>query len=139
MIYVTARELLLLRMNEELLHLPRKLQILVVGYISADVPGNSSPGQLEISECCQQCTAHGRKRQLLLRRRLYHERDRTSLLMESAPDLILACNSGQTLQDMLDMDTPALSTTYNKEEAIDERAIFGALGAKFLQRYEENR
>ena len=146
----TAHELMILRLNEEFLHLIPKLQTLTVGYIGPDVPVTAdSSNQLQSSQCCPECTLAGRKRQVFLRKQLYHQCDRTSLFPELPPDLIMACHSGHseeetnswgpTLSRILDMDTPAVFTTYNKREAIDEQAVFSDMDARFLQEIVENR
>ncbi|KAI4171332.1 MAG: hypothetical protein LQ346_008751 [Caloplaca aetnensis] len=146
----TEREIVLLRLNEELLHLLPNLKSVIVGYIGPDVPTLSiPPGQLVSTQCCPVCTSEGRQRQIFLRRELYHECSATDLFSHSPPDLIVACNSGHaddeidswrpTLSRVLDMDTPAVFTTYNEREARDEEAVLSSIGARFLQTREENR
>ena len=145
----TARELMILRMNEEFLHLLPKLRVVTVGYIGPDVPSQMAKTQLLPSECCPQCTAAGRIRNCFLRRSLYHECDEASLFPEFPPDLIMACNSGHadeetkswrpTLERILGTDIPALFTTFNEPEAVDEQAIFSSMGARFVQTCNKNR
>lgn len=63
--------------------------------------------------------------------------------------MIVASNSGHaeaeaqswrpTLGNILDMNTPALFTTYNQKEALEEQVVFGNMGAHFDQEPEENR
>lgn len=139
----TVRELMILRLNEEFLHLLPKLKSLVVGYIGPDIPSDADNGQLISSQCCPQCAAAGRKRQIFLRKRLYHACDEASLFPEFPRDLVVTCNSGHadeeteswrpTLERILEMDVPALFTTY------DEQKIFDSMGARFVQNHEKNR
>ena len=145
----TARELMILRLNEEFLHLLPKLKVVTVGYIGPDTPQDTERNQLLPNECCSQCTAAGRKRLFFLRKRLYHECDVASLFPEFPPDLIMACNSGHadeeteswrpTLERVLATNVPALFTTYNEQEAVDEQTTFGRMGAHFVQTCNENR
>ncbi|KAL8785747.1 MAG: hypothetical protein Q9195_008513 [Heterodermia aff. obscurata] len=145
----TARELMILRLNEEFLHLLPNLRLVTVGYIGPDTLSETGKGQLLPSECCQYCKAAGRKRQVFLRKRLYHECDEASLFPEFPPDLIMACNSGHadeeteswrpTLERILAKDIPAVFTTFTEQEAIDEQTVFGRMGAHFVQTCEKNR
>lgn len=145
----TARELMVLRLNEEFLHLLPKLQLVTVGYIGPDIPSASGKSPLLPSECCQYCTAAGRKRHIFLRRSLYHECDEASLFPEFPPDLIMACNSGHadeeteswrpTLERILERNIPALFTTFNEAEAVDEQSVLRRMGARFIQDCGKNR
>ena len=145
----TARDLMILRLNEEFLHLLPKLQLITVGYIGPDVPMNKESIQLIPNECCPQCTAACRKRQCFLRTCLYHECDEASLFPEYSPDLIVACNSGHsdeeteswrpTLERILESNIPAVFTTYNEQEATDEQIVLGRMGARFVQTGNKNR
>ena len=145
----TARELMILRLNEEFLHLLPKLQVVTVGYIGPDVPSDTGKDQLLPSECCPECAAAGRKRHCFLRARLYHECDEASLFPELPPDLIMACNSGHadeetgswrpTLECILESNIPALFTTFNEQEAVDEQNVLGRMGAHFVQACDKNR
>ena len=145
----TARELMILRLNEEFLHLLPKVQVVTVGYIGPDVPSDGETTQLLLIECCPQCTTAGRKRNVFLRKRLYHECDEASLFPEYPPDLIVAYHSGHadeeteswrpTLERILETNVPALFTTFNEQEAVDEQAVLRSMGARFVQTCDKNR
>ncbi|MCJ1456290.1 hypothetical protein MMC28_006650 [Mycoblastus sanguinarius] len=137
------------RMNEELLHLLPKLQDLIVGYIGPDFPseGEGSNHLMDI-ECCPECTSSGRTRRIFVKRRLYHDVVHSQLLAQNPPDLLVAFNSGHAesetkswapmLKFILDSGVPAIFTTYNEYEAIQEEQVLDKMGAHFSKRRSKN-
>lgn len=137
-------------MTEELYHLLPKIERLVIGYVGPDVGSTSgSTTQLLDFECCPECQKMGRSpRQAFLANDLYHDFAKSDLFANYPPDLVVALHSGHaesevqrwqpTLKRILDLDVPALFTTYNNKEAVEEEHIFESLGAHFSKRLAEN-
>ena len=73
------QELLVQRLNEELLHLLPNLQTLVVGYIEPDMPSKSNGDELEDFGCCPACTGANRTRSIFMKHDLYHDFTKTRL------------------------------------------------------------
>lgn len=138
------------RMPEDLYHLLPKLQHLVVGYVGPDVgSAHGNTTKLLEFECCPKCQSMGRSpRQAFLADDLYHDFAESDLFAKYPPDLIIAPNSGHaesqvqrwqpTLQCILELGVPAVFTTYNKKEAVDEEQSFDKMGAHFSRRLAEN-
>lgn len=138
------------RMPEDLYHLLPKLQHLVVGYVGPDVgSAHGNTTKLLEFECCPKCQSMGRSpRQAFLADDLYHDFAESDLFAKYPPDLIIAPNSGHaesqvqrwqpTLQCILELGVPAVFTTYNRNEAVDEEQIFDTMGAHFSKRLAEN-
>lgn len=137
-------------MTEELYHLLPKLQTLVVGYVGPDVGSNhGSTTKLVDFGCCPECQKMGRSpRQAFLADDLYHDFARSELFGKYPPDLVVAFHSGHadsevkrwrlTLKCILDLGVPAVFTTYNKSEALEEGKSFDGMGAHFSRRPAEN-
>lgn len=136
--------------TEELYHLLPELQTLVVGYVGPDVEsayGNTT--KLVDLGYCPECRKMGRSpRQAFMVDDLYHDFAKSELFSKYPPDLIVAFNSGHaeseiqswwpTLKCILDLEIPAVFTTYNKSEAIGEGKIFEGMGAQFSRKPVEN-
>lgn len=137
-------------MTEELCHLLPKLERLVIGYVGPDVGStNGSTTKLLEFKCCPDCEKTGRSpRQAFLANDLYHDFAKSDLFAKYPPDLVVALHSGHaksevqrwrpTLQCILDLGAPALFTTYNRNEAVEEEHIFDKMGARFSKRLAEN-
>ena len=137
-------------MTEELYHLLPSLQSLIVGYVGPNVGythGNTK--KLLEFECCPECQKIGRSpRQAFMADDLYHEFSKSDLFAKYPPDLIVAFNSGHaesevqkwrpTLDCILDLGVPALFTTYNKTEAVEEEKVLESMDAQFSKRMAEN-
>ena len=136
------------RMTEELYHLLPELQALVVGYVGPDVgSAHANATKLLDFDCCPKCQNMNRSsRQAFLANDLYHDFVESELFANYPPDLIVAFHSGHakvstwqpTLQSILDLDIPAVFTTYNKQEALDEEQSLDDMGAHFSSRLAEN-
>lgn len=147
----SLQELQIQRMNEELLHLLPNLKHLIIGLIGPDFPvtGEDSK-ELMSSGCCPECTTAGRTRQIFFSRSLYHDFfSKNPLGAKHALDMLVAFNSGHadvethtwrpTLLKILDIGKPAVFTTYNRQEAVEEGEVLQGLGAAFKVKPEENR
>ena len=142
------QELRRARMTEELYHLLPKLQSLVFGYVGPDVgPNRGSTTKILDFDCCPKCQKMNRSpRQAFLAKDLYHDFVKSELYAKYPPDLIVAFQSGHaqvsswqpTLKSILDLGIPAVFTTYNKQEALDEGRSLDEMGARFSRRLEEN-
>lgn len=142
------QEIRRVRMTEELYHLLPKLQALVVGYVGPDVGTTRGDiSKLLEFDCCPKCQLMDRSpRQAFLANNLYHDFVKSELFAKYPPDLIVAFHSGHaqvsrwqpTLQSILDVGIPAIFTTYNKQEALDEEQSFDEMGAHFSRRLTEN-
>ena len=142
------QELRRARMTEELYHLLPKLQALVVGYVGPDVgPSHGDTTKVIEFDCCPRCQMMDRSpRQAFLANDLYHDFVKSELFAKYPPDLIVAFQSGHaqvsswqpTLNSILDLGIPAVFTTYNKQEALDEERSFNDMGAHFSRRLAEN-
>ena len=139
------QELSRAHMFEELYHLLPNLQALVIGYVGPDV--GPSVGELLLIGCCPQCQEMDRGvQQAFLANDLYHDFVKSELFAKYPPDLIVALHTGHatvsswqpTLPSILDLGIPAVFTTYNKQEALDEGQIFDEMGAHFSRRPAEN-
>ena len=136
-------------MTEELYHVLPKLQAVVFGYVGPDV--GSSRGdttKLLEFECCPECQKNNRSpRQAFLANDRYHDFVESELFAKHPPDFIVAFHSGHaqvsswqpTLQSILDLGIPAVFTTYNKQEALDEERSLHGMGALFSRRPAVNR
>jgi splicing suppressor protein 51 len=92
-------------------------------------------------ECCPECTSRQRQRKQSLLGMTYHDFQADSTIF-TAPDLIVAFNSGmaeeeteswqKTLKVILDINVPAMFTSYQKDEADNEYAILQSLNARTL-------
>ncbi|CAD6583610.1 MAG: hypothetical protein ASARMPRED_001369 [Alectoria sarmentosa] len=150
MIGADKHEIRLASMTEELYHLLPNLERLVVGYVGPDVgPSHGDTTKLLEFQCCPECQKMGRSsRQAFLADDLYHDFAKSDLFAKYPPDLIVALHSGHaesqtdrwrpTLQCMLDLGVPAVFTTYNQNEAVEEEQSFKNLGAHFSRRFAEN-
>lgn len=146
-----VQELKIMRLHEELLHLLPNLNNLIVGFVGPDFPTTGKDSQKAMGvDCCPECKSAGRTRQIFFSRSLYHNFCLDNpLAAEHPPDMLVAFNSGHTdaethtwqptLQKILDMETPAVFTTYNRKEALEEGSVFEKMDARFLVRPEENR
>ena len=142
------QELLVQRLNEELLHLLPNLQRLVVGYIGPHVPSESHGDELEDVGCCTNCMSANRTRSIFIKRDLYHDFTKSRLFATHPPDLIAAFHPGfsqeevkswqPTLERILDLDVPSVFTSYNVDEVIEEEEALQKLVARFLKKPEEN-
>ena len=95
-------------------------------------------------ECCPTCQAQGRKRGLSMYGTTYHKycHDRTMSNNHMPPDLVVAFNTGisqeeteswnPTLQLILDLNVPAMFTSFNRQEALEYYELLSSLGAKLL-------
>ena len=146
----SMEELKTLRLSEELLHLLPNLRTLILGFVGPDYPAieHESKG-LEGIECCPDCTSAGRTRQIFHSKSLYHDfSSKNTLAVEYPPDMLIAFNSGHedsdseswqpTLQMILDMGQPAVFTTYNRQEALQEASVLEKMDADFVIKPEEN-
>lgn len=145
------QELKIMRLHEELLHLLLNLQHLIVGLVGPDFPITGKDSEKATSvESCPECKTAGRTRQIFFSRSLYHDFcSKNPLAVKHPPDMLVAFNSGHadaeshswqpTLKRILDTGTPAVFTTYNQKEALEEASVLKNLGAKFLVRPEQNR
>ena len=136
------------RMTEELYHLLPELQLLVIGYVGPGV-GTSQGDTTKLLEfdCCPECQKMNRpSRQAFLAGDLYHDFADSDLFAKYPPDLIVVFHSGHaetsrwwpTLHCILDLGVPAVFTTYNEQEALDEERSFDNMGAHFSRRPAEN-
>lgn len=138
------------RMTEELYHLLPNLKHLVIGYVGPDI-GSSHGDTLKLLEfdSCPKCQKMGRSsRQAFFANDLYHDFAKSDLFAEYPPDLVVALHSGHaeievqrwqpTLQFILDLGVPAVFTTYNDNEAVDEERMLEKMGAHFSKRKAEN-
>lgn len=81
-------------------------------------------------------------------RNRYHDFMNTQMYAENPPDLMIAFDSGHgdceeeawapTLEKILDSEKPAVFTTYNKTEALQEEAVSDRLGTQLLPWPSEN-
>lgn len=149
----TGREFLGLASFEEIFHLNpalRKLDITAVGPSSVlygQGPEGYAPKQDLPS--CTACKSQGRARPLSGYKGLYH--DFASSKFYEKPDLIVAFNSGcvdgddadkdwdRTIRLIVDSGIPALFTTYNSREALNEQTKMKSLGARFIVEPEKNK
>lgn len=146
-----SQELKFMRLHEELLHLLPKLQHLVVVFVGPEFPITGKDSQTPMNlECCPECQSAGRTRQIFFSRSLYHEFcSNNALAVKHPADMLVAFNSGHanaethtwqpTLQKVLDPGKPAVFTTYNRNEALEESSVFDKMGAIFLVTAEQNR
>ena len=136
-------------MMEELYHLLPNLQILVVGYVGPDVrPIHGDIGKILEFGCCFKCQGMNRSpRQAFLANYPYHDFTKSDLFLKYPPDLIVAFHTGHarslewqpTLNRILDLEVPAVFTTYNVQLALDEEQSFNSMNAHFSKRPAENR
>ena len=136
------------RMTEELYHLLPNLRLLVVGYVGPDVGFNTgNPAKLLEFDCCLECQKMNRSsRRAFMANDLYHNFAKSDLFAKYPPDLVVAFHSGHagvpiwqpTLKCILDLGTPAVFTTYNKQEALEEEQRFDKMSACFSRRLAEN-
>ena len=143
-------ELTNLRATEDFLHLLPNLRSITVGCIGPELPveGEGHDDFLSL-ECCPKCKSDGRTRRIFGKRKLYHDFMKSSLYSKSPPDLIVAFHSGHadretsswtpSLRRILDLNVPAIFTTYNETEAFEEEQALNALGACFVKTRSENR
>lgn len=138
------------RMMEEFYHLLPKLRSLVVGYVGPDVGsilGDTT--KLLDFECCSECQRVGRSpRQAFRANARYHDFTKSNLFAKYPPELIVALHSGHakseikrwrpTLQCILNLAVPAVFTTYNQKDALDEERVLNTIGARFSRRPAEN-
>lgn len=144
----TGRECGGLANFEEMLHLVpgiKSLHVAAVGPSSWGV----GPGSRVDLQCCPNCTSQGRSRSVTSYQGLYHDFARSDRY--SKPDLIVLFNSGwvdgtdaeshwrPTIQLLLESGIPTLCTTYNAQEAVNEKSVMIALGAEFLVQPEKNK
>ena len=134
---------------EELLHLLPNLNSLTVGYIEPDATENpTTQTELLDVERCLACQRMGRpRRKLFVAGGRYHDFAQSELFRRHPPDLIVAFRSGHfksetstwrpALERILDLDIPALFTTYNKHEPIEKEKVFDEMGACFSKRIEK--
>lgn len=143
----TGREAQQLVLFEEFLHLLPKLETLKVVLVGP----NSTPGDGDLAkeiqmECCPACTSRGRKRIVLMRRKLYHDYAQTPEFTK--PDLAILFHSGRSQAEeeswlpttawLVDSGTLTLCTTYNEREATEEVDELNQLGVKFIKKPELN-
>ena len=148
-----------MKLTEELFHLSPSLKHLTVGYIGPnnhffDLSGDDSvdhitSNKVGILNSCKEYQDDGRCNRWLAYRDLYHEFLTTDLVARNPPDLIVAFNTGHqdtdvdlrepTLEQILASNTPAIFTTNNEKEAIEEEAALDTLGASFMIRPRINK
>lgn len=131
---------------EEILHcLPaiKKIQIDFVGPEARSIL-NSDEDKYAVTEMevCPTCESNHRQRSISIHGQTYHEFVRTSGDKFSRPDLIVAFNTGmheddteswtESLRGILDMNVPALFTSYNRGEADQDFQILRNLNANLL-------
>lgn len=143
----TGREFLALSNFEEILHLVpglRSLHITAAGPSSWQGAANqATPFFPKMNlDCCPSCKADGRKRTIASYRGVYHDFVTTPDYDE--PDLVVLFNSGwvdgldaeshwePTIKLLVEGGIPALFTTYNAQEAQNEKAKLMGLNAKFV-------
>jgi splicing suppressor protein 51 len=153
----TGRELLAMGNFEEILHLVPSLRSL---YITAIGPGLAPDGGSAVHdapqllpktkvECCPGCKTNGRTRFFAVYSGLYH--NFASKPEYERPDLVVLFNSGwvdgddaesdwaPTIRSIVGSRVPALFTTYNAQEAQNEKSRLESMGAKFLVEPKENK
>ena len=146
----SMEEVKTLPLSEEMLHLLPNLKTLILGFVGPDFPAieDESKGLQKI-ECCPECILAGRTRQIFYSRSLYHDfHAKNPRAVEHPPDMLVAFNSGHedsdwdswqpTLRTILDMGKPAVFTTYNRQEALQEASVFETTDADFIVKPEEN-
>jgi splicing suppressor protein 51 len=150
----TGREMLALGNFEEILHLMpglKSLQLTAVGpnvWAGGAVGGKSYVPKTEL-ECCQVCKRDGGSRSVALYCGLYHDFITTPDYEEA--DLVVAFNSGfvdgddsqyhwdSTIKLLVESGVPCLFTTYNAQEAQNEKTKMLGLKAKFLVEPQKNK
>ncbi len=137
-----------MELTKELFHLCPGLKHLTVGYVGPDNHWDGidhiTSNRVETLDSCKECQDDGRSNRWLAYRGLYHEFLITDLAARNPPDLIVAFNTGHqewgldlwepTLKQILASNTPAIFTTFNEKEAIEEEAALDILGASFMMR-----
>jgi len=96
--------------------------------------------EVEDAGCCPACVAQHRSRSTSIHGFTYHDYKASSKF--KSPDLIVAFNTGMyeeytdswktSLEVILDMNVPALFTSFNKDEAVQDLAILSSLHANIL-------
>lgn len=151
----TARELLALGNFEEIIHLIPGLRNLHItaagpGLAGGDLGQQGAPFLPKTPvDCCPACKADGRTRSISIYQGLYHDFANTPHF--DKPDLAVLFNSGwfdgddaesdwaPTIKLLTEGDVPALFTTYNEQEALNESFKLKAMGANFLVQAGENK
>ncbi|KAF2714301.1 hypothetical protein K504DRAFT_367046 [Pleomassaria siparia CBS 279.74] len=149
----TGREMLALGNFEEMLHLVPSLKGL---HITAVGPESWAGSAEQTSayfpkmdlDCCPACKSDGRMRSIASFKGVYH--DFATTPEYEKPDLMVLFNSGfadgddaeshwaPTIRMVVQGDVPALFTTYNEQEAQNEKTIMERLGASFVVEPEKN-
>lgn len=150
----TGREFLALSNFEEILHLVPNLKSLHVTGVGPTAfrmdAGQTSPLSRTMNvECCPICTSEGRSRSVASYHGLYHDLAKTTGYTK--PDLFVLFNSGwvdgddaesdwrPTIKLLIESNIPALFTTYNADEATNEKMKMRQLGGRFLVEPEKNK
>ena len=136
-------------MNEEFLHLLPALKSLIIGYFGPDLPNDNNETPLIDQGCCPKYEEAGKSRKVFCKVGLYHEYSESELVRQYPPDLMVAFHAGfaevetaswrPTLRCIVDGGVPAVFTTYNEQEAREELAVFGRMGACVVKGMEENK
>lgn len=139
-------ELLIITLNEDLLHLCPDLRMLTVGYIGPGVPSEVGTGCTVEQRVCLECESNGRTHTVFYHHGLYHDFVVTNRAKRNPADLLVAFNSGHTagksfveswaptLKYILTSNIPAVLTTFSQMEADKEEAAFNEMGANFVVR-----
>lgn len=127
---------------EELLHCLPAVKKLRLVFVGPDACSNAIDGHYESDDsgCCPTCESQDRSRGTYIYGLTYH--DYKASIMFKSPDLIVAFNTGMhevcteswktSLEVILDMNVPALFTSYNKDEAVQDYALLTSLNASML-------
>lgn len=127
---------------EEILHCLPNVQRLLIVFIGPDAWKADATETCEENDagCCPTCTSRNRTRSISIYGLTYHDYKASSKF--TAPDLVVAFNTGMyeeyteswktSLEEILDMDVPALFTSFNKDEADQDHAVLVSLNANVL-------
>lgn len=128
---------------EEVMHcLPRvkHLHIVFIDPKIQDIPGLD--GNESDFQCCKNCYPRGRTLKRKMVGKLYHVFQKSSGF--SRPDIVVAFNTGmyevgtegwkETVNVLLDMNVPAVFTSFCNEEAVQDIEVLRSLDANLLNR-----
>lgn len=139
----TARELSVLALFEELLHLLPSLRELHCSFIGIELPRLESSKSI-VFDCCETCTAAKRTRSLEMWKGVYHDYIKTDKYVK--PDLAVAFHTGHTMEaieewaptikHLVDAEHCTLFTTFNEDELLDEMEALRKLEARVVRKDE---
>nr|GAT50066.1 predicted protein [Mycena chlorophos] len=135
------RETMCAAMMEEILHCMPALRTLTVAYVGPTLRLNSDDDDTA-NYACESCAPLRRQRFSIRRNVPYHEFVASETYKKNPPDLVAAFNSGMgevetelwtpTIRHVLEINVPAVLTSYSHWEALNDMLFLRRLNAKLV-------